>query len=245
MRAKAIKRTLPDDAEASLLSTARDAFAARRPRSISPAGPSKKRTRIQQANEKRILDAALDVFATYGYRGATLDQVADKAGMSKPNLLYYFRTKKDIYLTLLNQTLETWVTPLRALDADGDPVEQLEGYILGKLEMSRTNPKASRLFANEILQGAPAIKTVLRGPLRVLVEEKAAIIQKWIDAGKLAPVDPIHLIFMIWAATQHYADFEVQIRAVLGSQTGRAAYFENARHNLPAVFLDGLRPRKG
>lgn len=47
----------------------------------------------------------------------------------------------------------------------------------------------------------------LTGDLKALVDEKSAIVSGWIDRGKLAPVDPQHLIFMIWATTQHYADF--------------------------------------
>ena len=137
--------------------------------------------------------------------------------MTKPNLLYYFRRKEDIYLAVLNRTHEMWLEPLERLDADGDPATEITAYIDRKLEMARDNPTASRLFAMEILQGAPVLGETLRGRLKTLVDEKAAIIQGWIDAGRLAPVDPRHLIFMIWATTQHYADFETQIRAVLGA----------------------------
>ena len=62
----------------------------------SKAKPAVK-TRIQSENQDLILKAALDVFSTYGFRGATIDQIAVKCGLSKPNLLYYFRRKDDIY----------------------------------------------------------------------------------------------------------------------------------------------------
>ena len=205
------------------------------------AGRTRRRTRIQEENEERILDAALEVFSTWGYRGATVDQIAALAGMTKPNLLYYFRRKEDIYLAVLERPHEMWLEPLEHLDPAGDPATEIAAYVERKLEMSRENPKASRLFAMEILQGAPVLGATLAGRLKTLVDEKAAVIRGWIDAGRLAPVDPHHLIFMIWATTQHYADFETQIRAVLGTPELGEDAFATARATLDRVFLDGIR----
>jgi TetR/AcrR family transcriptional regulator len=204
------------------------------------AGKTRKRTRIQAENEVRILDAALEVFSTYGFRGATVDQIATLARMTKPNLLYYFRRKQDIYLAVLNRTHEMWLKPLEDLDPDGDPATEITAYVDRKLEMSRENPKASRLFAMEVIQGAPVLGNVLAGRLKTLVDEKAAIIRRWVAEGRLAAIDPYHLIFMIWATTQHYADFEVQIRAVLGPRAERAAHFDLARATLDQVLDKGV-----
>lgn len=199
-----------------------------------------RKTRIQTQNEELILDAALEVFSVYGFRGSTVDQIAVKCGLSKPNLLYYFRRKSDIYTAVLERTLASWLEPLRSLDPNGDPLRELSRYIGAKLAMSRERPEASRLFANEILHGAPAIGKFLKGPLRELVDEKAAVIHGWIKSGRLAPVDPHHLIFAIWATTQHYADFDVQIRAVLGSGADHMAV---AERTLLTLLIEGLRPR--
>jgi TetR/AcrR family transcriptional regulator len=204
------------------------------------AHQTRQRTRIQQENERKILDAALEVFSTYGFRGATVDQIAFLAGMTKPNLLYYFRRKEDIYLAVLNRTLNMWLTPLEALDADGDPATEITAYIDRKIEMSRDNPKASRLFAMEIMQGAPVLWDVLAGRLKRLADEKAAVIERWIAEGRLAPLNPYHLIFMIWATTQHYADFETQIRALLGGKADDPSHFDMARQTLEQVFLNGV-----
>jgi TetR/AcrR family transcriptional regulator len=204
------------------------------------AGQTRKRTRIQEENEEKIVDAALEVFSTYGFRGATVDQIALLAGMTKPNLLYYFRRKDDIYLAVLRRTLEMWLTPLEALNPEGDPAAEITAYIDRKLELSRDDPKASRLFAMEIMQGAPILGEILSGRLKMLVDEKAAVIRRWTGEGRLAPVDPYHLIFMVWATTQHYADFEVQIRAILGERVDRADYFETAKRTLERVFLGGI-----
>ncbi len=174
-------------------------------------------TRIQQRNRMAILDAGLVVFSQFGFRGSTLDQIAEAAGLSKPNLLYYFPSKEAIHTALLERLLENWLDPLKALDGEGDPVEEIMGYARRKLAMSRDYPRESRLFANEILQGAPRVKAILHTDLKDMVDEKAVIIKGWADAGLIADVDPHHLIFSIWALTQHYADFDVQVRAVLGT----------------------------
>jgi TetR/AcrR family transcriptional regulator len=210
------------------------------PANTARAGQTRKRTRIQEANEERILDAGLEVFSTFGFRGATVDQIAAVAGMTKPNLLYYFRRKEDIYLAVLNRTHEMWLAPLEQLSTTGDPASEIAAYIDRKLELSRDNPKASRLFANEILQGAPVLRGVLADRLKKLVDEKAEVIRGWIAEGKMAPVDPHHFIFMIWATTQHYADFEVQMRAILGERVDRPEHFATAKATLEQVFLRGV-----
>ena len=176
----------------------------------------KPKTRIQERNSRAILEAGLDVFSSQGFRGATLDQIAEAAGLSKPNLLYYFPSKDAVYHALLEQLLDTWLDPLRHMDPAGDPVGEVLGYMRRKLELARDFPRESRLFANEILQGAPRIMAEIEGPLKQLVDEKAAILTRWMDEGRIARVHPVHLIFSIWALTQHYADFDVQVRAVLG-----------------------------
>lgn len=200
-------------------------------------------TRIQNEKRDAILEAALDIFSRYGYRGSTIDQIATAAGMSKPNLLYYFRRKEDIHNALMQRLLDTWLQPLRELDDVGDPISELRGYIRRKLEMARDLPRESRLFANEVLQGAPHSLGMLRKQLKPLVEEKVAVIRAWIKKGRIANVDPYHLIFSIWATTQHYADFDVQVRAILGPARGGEGRFEDAAIFLEHLYLHGLHPK--
>ena len=202
------------------------------------------KTRIQLRNEERILDAAQEVFATYGYQGATIDEVADRAGISKPNLHYYFKRKRDLYLAVLRRTLEIWLVPLRELDRTGDPAEEIGNYIAHKVQLSQRFPAASRVFANEIVQGAPFLKGYLQTDLRKVVERKAAVIQHWIDEGKLAPIDPYHLIFLIWAATQHYADFIPQIKAVMNVSRLNQGHFRKVEQSLSRIILHGVLAEK-
>jgi TetR/AcrR family transcriptional regulator len=200
-------------------------------------------TRIQREKRQIILDAALEVFSTQGFRGSTVDQIAEAAGMSKPNLLYYFRGKEEIYTTLLHRLLATWLAPLMEMDASGDPVKELRAYIRRKIEMARDFPRESRLFANEILRGAPHIMAMLTDELRPLVDEKAAVLREWMRTGKLAKADPHHLIFALWAANQHYADFDAQVQAVLGPDRGGDGRFEDAARFIEQLFVEGLKPR--
>lgn len=196
------------------------------------------RTRIQLENRRRILEGALEVFSQQGFRGATLDEIAGASGLSKPNLLYYFPSKEAIYSRLLTDLLQTWLLPLQEMDADGEPLEELLRYVQRKLDMSRDMPRESRLFANEMLRGAPQIAATLSGELRDLVESRAALLRRWMDEGRLKAAPPEHLIISIWALTQHYADFEVQVRAVLGPD--RDPYPEAAAY-LQAMFRSLLQ----
>ena len=197
-------------------------------------------TRIQREKTGAILDGALEVFSRHGFRGATIDQIAGEIGISKPNLLYYFPSKEAMHSALLERLLETWLAPLAALDPNGEPLEEVMGYVQRKLEMARDFPRESRLFANEILQGAPRIQEAIEGPLKSLVDETCLVLRSWMDEGRLAKVDPHHLIFAIWATTQHYADFDAQVQGVLGARS--STRFDDASDLLQQLFVNGLRP---
>lgn len=199
------------------------------------------RTRIQKRNTGRILEAALEVFSAEGFRGATLDRIAEAAGLSKPNLLYYFPSKEAIHVALLEGLMDTWLDPLRRLDPDGDPVGEILAYLRLKLDMARDYPRESRLFAQEIVQGAPRFLDQIEGPLKALVDEKARVIRAWAETGRIAPLDPYHLIFSIWATTQHYADFDVQVRGIL--RPPGEAHFDQARSFLVEFYRRALTPR--
>jgi TetR/AcrR family transcriptional regulator len=197
-------------------------------------------TRIQKRNTGVILEAALEVFSTHGFAGATLDRIAETAGLSKPNLLYYFGSKEAIHRALISETLDTWLAPLRALDPGGEPVDEIVAYVLRKLEMARAFPRESRFFAHEILQGAPRVLDIIEGPLKDLVDDKARLIKGWAAAGRIAPVDPHHLVFSIWATTQHYADFDVQVRGILAPRGD--AHFDDAARYLETLYRRLLVP---
>lgn len=197
----------------------------------------KKPSRIQIKNRTVILNAALEVFSMHGYRGATLDQISEVSGLSKPNILYYFAGKEEIHVTLLNQVMTTWLDPLIEMRADGDPLEEILSYVMRKLDMARAFPRESRLFANEILQGAPRMAVHLENDLKPLLDEKCQVIQAWVDQGQIAPVDPRHLVFSIWSTTQHYADFEAQLTALQVDEP-----LKGAQRHLDMMFRKLLTP---
>ena len=201
------------------------------------------KSRIQIRNSKKILEAGEKVFSELGYHGATLDKVAQLADMSQPNLHHYYKTKADLYLAVLNRVLDVWLEPLGTMDPDGEPAEELKSYISKKMEMARIYPAASRIFAHEVLLGAPVLEPILKTHVKDVVAKGTEIIQKWIDDGKVKPVNPHHLIFLIWGTTQHYSDFMPQIRAVTGSKY-RKADFEQARDSICEIVLQGVLNHK-
>ena len=209
---------------------------------VAPSGPERnmRESRIQARNRERILSAATGIFSRYGFRGATLDQIAERAEMSKPNLLYYFSSKEELYLAVLRNILEIWLQPLKELDEKQTPEHEISAYIDQKIEFSRLYPMASRVFANEIAAGAPILKPVLDTYLRDVVKKKARVIRKWIKRGEMADIDPYHLIMMIWAVTQHYADFAVQVDAVLGKNLDEQRFYNQTRKNIKKIIMAGI-----
>ena len=187
-----------------------------------------------------ILGAAEQEFARHGLKGARMQAIADRAGLPKANVHYYFKNKDGLYLAVLNNIMASWNTFFNDVGVDDDPGQALDTFIRQKVKMSFEQPTASRLFANEMLQGAPYLSDYLQKVMRPWVSERAAIIQAWIDAGKMRSRDPVLLIFMIWATTQHYADFQVQVLSILDEESYNDTLKEKIADFLSEMILNSL-----
>ena len=205
--------------------------------------PAKTKTyrpgRIRERNHELILAAAEQEFALHGFRGATIQNIAERAELPKSNVLYYFSNKKKIYAAMFDDILSRWNTLFSSVQPEDDPAEALAAFIRTKMETSRTHPLASRLFAMEIIQGAPYLMPHLRTNMRDWVRGRAGVLQQWIDEGRMAAVDPVQLIFLIWSSTQHYADFQVQILMVENKAEYEQKDFDHAADFLTDVILRG------
>ena len=206
-------------------------------RAPGPESPSK--GLIRQTNEALILLAAEKVFARAGFGGATMAAISEGSGLPKANLHYYFGSKDVLYRAVLARILNDWLVPTHGITKDAEPRVALEEYIRAKMTLSAERPDGSKVFANELLHGAPVVKELLSTELRQLVLDKAEVVQGWIDAGRMAPVDAVHLFFTIWAATQTYADFDVQVCAVLGRTELTDADHERATQHVISLILRG------
>jgi TetR/AcrR family transcriptional regulator len=195
--------------------------------------------RIRQATMAHILAAAEQVFAEAGYAGASMSRLARAAGLPKPNLHYYFGSKQALYTAVLQNILTLWLDAADDILPERDPAEALTAYISAKMAHSRGRPHASKVFANEVLRGAPELHSYLGLELRRIVDEKALVLEGWAKRGLMDPVDARHLFFAMWAMTQTYADFDVQIRAVLGVRELDDAAFETARLMVTRLVLRG------
>lgn len=195
--------------------------------------------RTRRINEAKILEAAEAVFAEAGYNGASMQAIAERAGLPKANLHYYFGTKETLYRTLLARILDMWVEAFDHIEPDRDPADALAAYLRDKMTWSRTRPLASKVFANEIVHGAQQIESYLSDKLRRTVDQKSAVIRGWIADGRMAEVDPRHLFFLLWAATQTYADFDTQVSAVLGRSELSAGDWDEATAAVTRVVLRG------
>jgi TetR/AcrR family transcriptional regulator len=207
------------------------------------AATPRRKEHIRHAAEADILLAAEAVFARAGFSGATMAEIAEKAGLPKANLHYYFRTKAALYRAVLDNTLTLWLAETSGIRRDAHPATALGDYIRAKMRLTATHPDASRVFANEMLHGAPQIGGYLRRELKTLIDEKSLVIAHWTAQGLMDPIDARHLFFTIWASTQTYADFQPQVCAVLGKTKLTRADFERATEQLVQVLLKGCGVR--
>lgn len=195
--------------------------------------------KIRAQNRKNILAAAEDSFVQNGFKGTSMQSIADAAGLPKANVLYYFKSKQALYLAVLDEIIERWDAAINDISEGDDPAKVLGDYICAKVDLAIQYPNASKIFALEIIQGAPNLQDHLRINLRNWVREKTKIIQSWIDQGKMKDVDPEHLIFMIWSTTQHYADFDTQILTVTNKQEYDAEDVVRIKKLLCTIILGG------
>lgn len=201
--------------------------------SAKPAG------RIRQKNEEAIIAAAEEEFARHGFKGTSMNTIAQNAGLPKANLHYYFNNKLGLYMAVLSNILELWDSTFNTLSAEDDPAQALTRYIRAKMEFSRRYPKASRIFAMEVISGGECLTAHFNQDYRAWFSGRAGVFEAWIAAGKMDPVDPVHLIFLLWGSTQHYADFATQICRVTGRTRLTKQDFDAACDNLTRIILKG------
>ena len=219
---------------------------ARMSRSASGDHPSQARRTAGQrsvageASIAQIMAAAEQVFAARGFHGAKMAEIAKLAGLPKANLHYYFGTKEQLYRALLKDILRAWLAAAAGwIVPEKGPGEAFAGYISAKMDLSRRRPAASRIFAGELLNGAPHIHGFLRGELRRYVNDVGGVIDGWARAKLMDPVSAPHLLFTLWAVTQTYADFGVQVAAVLGKQSVDEAVFATATRTITNIVIKG------
>lgn len=207
--------------------------------SVTPEIPSREKV------ETSILKAAEEVFSQYGYRGASLQVIADRAGLPKANILYYMGSKQALYVRLLNRMMHRWNEVLEDITPESDPASVLSDFIRTKMVLGQRYPDGSKLFAAEILAGAPFLSDYLAGELRDWVASRAAIIRQWSAQGKMDAVDPRWLIFLIWSATQHYTEYSAQVSGILDRDALTAEDIESISAFLEHVILKGCGITQG
>lgn len=203
------------------------------------------RSAARAETERAILSAAEAVFAEHGYRGATTGMIAERAGIPKANLHYYFATKEALYRQVVENIFMIWLDAANSFDDCEDPEEALTHYITTKMDISRQHPMGSKVWANEILHRAPVIQDYLETTLREWTATRIAIIERWVGEGRMDPVDPRTLLYMIWSTTQHYADFIHQIETLNDGKPLSDDQFALARDNVVRIILSGvgIRPK--
>ncbi|WP_263263950.1 TetR/AcrR family transcriptional regulator [Pseudomonas sp. RIT-PI-S] len=196
-------------------------------------------TRIRERNRELILRAASQEFADKGFAAAKASDIAARAGVPKPNVYYYFKSKEVLYREVLQSIVQPLLQASAPFNVEGDPRQVLTDYIRAKVRISRDLPDASKVFASEIMHGAPHLPAEQIEALNGQARHNIACLQQWIDRGLIAAIDPHHLMFSIWAATQTYADFDWQISVVTGKAKLDAKDYEAAAQTIVTLVLGG------
>jgi TetR/AcrR family transcriptional regulator len=198
---------------------------------------------IRAENERMLLEAAEAVFAERGFGGATTAAIAARAGVPKANLHYYFPTKAALYRAVIERVLTAWLAAASSFDESDAPGEAIARYIGAKMDLARSMPLASQIWASEIMRGAPVIQDFLETTLAEWVESRARVVRRWIREGKLRPIEPRYLFYMIWATTQHYANAAHEIATLENGRPLDDVQFQYARRQVIETIVGGLVAR--
>jgi TetR/AcrR family transcriptional regulator len=201
---------------------------------------AKPRPSIREVNERALLQAAESVFAELGFAGATTAAIARRAGVPKANLHYYFATKEGLYRAVVERVLNAWLAAASSFDASEDPRQALKAYISAKMDLAREMPLASRIWSAEIMRGAPIIQDFLDTTLTEWVASRERVVRRWVAAGKLRPIEPKVLFYMIWATTQQYANAAHEMATLNGGEPLDDAAFERAKRQVIDTILGGV-----
>nr|WP_317198696.1 TetR/AcrR family transcriptional regulator [uncultured Psychrobacter sp.] len=170
---------------------------------------------IRTQNQAIILNAAEEEFVLQGYRGATMQGIADRAQLPKANIHYYFKNKKNLYEKVLRAIIEEWNEGLVTMTVDSDPKSVIETFIRIKLKQAFTNPNRHKLFALEVISGAPHLQSFMATTMQEWALDKVEVMKIWHEQGRIGIADPLQLLILIWATTQRYAEFETEIVGLL------------------------------
>jgi len=203
----------------------------------TPAPLRRRKAHIRESNEAHLLACAEAVFAERGLDGASTAMIAERAGLPKANLHYYFPTKLALYRRVLDDLFEDWHRAAGTFEADDDPVEAIGAYVRAKMALSRRRPLGSKVWANEIIHGAEHMQDILSERVKPWFDTRVKVIDGWIARGLLAPIDAHALMYLIWATTQHYADFDAQIRALSGKRTFTQKAFDEKTEQVVQLVI--------
>jgi TetR/AcrR family transcriptional regulator len=203
----------------------------------APAPLRRRKAHIRETNEAHLLACAEAVFAERGLEGASTAMIAERAGLPKANLHYYFPTKLALYRRVLEDLFDDWHRAADTFETSDDPVEAISGYVRTKMELSRRRPLGSKVWASEIIHGAVHMQDILTERVKPWLDTRVVMIDQWVSRGLLAPTDAQTLLFMIWATTQHYADFDAQIRALKGKRALSQKAFDTATEEVVKLVI--------
>ncbi len=187
---------------------------------------------IRAQNQMLILDAAEEEFVLQGYRGATMQGIADRAGLPKANVHYYFKNKKNLYKAVLRSIIEEWNDGLVTMTIDSDPRTVIEKFVRTKLHQAFAHPNRHKLFAIEVIGGAPYLHDFMLTTMKTWALDKVQVMKVWHEQGKIGVADPLQLLILIWATTQRYAEFETEIVGLMEKEA-----YDNQDEERAADFL--------
>lgn len=198
--------------------------------------------KIRARNIRLILDVATDVFSRKGFEGTRIAEIAELAELPKANIYYYFSSKEEIYSEIIASLIAGWDDALANIRAERDPAEALRDYIIAKLDYTERHPRESRLFASEIIQGARFLSRKDRQHMQAATDARVAVLEEWISEGRMAAINPRHLLIMLWATTQFYSDFSPLACDALGQNKLKRRDFTTAAETIVQTVLGGVIP---
>jgi AcrR family transcriptional regulator len=195
------------------------------------------------ASHARILEAARGEFALHGF-GARLQDIAERAGLTHPTLLYHFGSKERLYAAVIDDAMHDWAEMTsRAVSAAPGGFERVAALVDAGLEFFATHHDFVVIWRREAIEGGGRLEDAMAAHMRPFLDRAVAFLEREMAAGRLREHDPIELMQLVYGAVMTYfsdAGFRARLSGGNPLSVEARARFGRA---LTAMLRAALEPR--
>jgi TetR/AcrR family transcriptional regulator len=195
------------------------------------------------SSRTRILAVARGEFAEHGFTDARLQDIAERAGLTHPTLLYHFGSKEGLYAAVIEDAVHDWAATTNRVRSTGlQGFDQVEALVDAGFEFFAAHLDFVFIIRREALEGAGRLEPAIAAHMRPFMDDAVAFLEREVAAGRLRPHDPVELMQICYSALlTYFSDARFRARLLGDEPLGEPAR-ASFRAALTALLRAALEP---